>query len=188
MKHHIFYMAAGNSRRFGGNKLLFLYEGKRLFEYGLETVRAVADSRPDCDLIVVTQYGEIREYCRNRGIRAVDSPQSVHGMSYTIRAGISSIQPEAEDDMLFVVADQPKLSAATLQRLLDAGGQEKCFETASVMYRGQPGNPTRISCRFIPELLALQGDEGGRKVIRKHRCIYVEAADAQELVDIDVLP
>lgn len=37
----------------------------------------------------------------------------------------------------------------------------------------------------MPELLALKGDEGGRKVIRNHPCVYIEAESAEELYDID---
>lgn len=41
MKHrkvHMIYMAAGNSRRFQGNKLLYTISGKALYRYGLETL------------------------------------------------------------------------------------------------------------------------------------------------------
>ena len=33
--------------------------------------------------------------------------------------------------------------------------------------------------------MELRGDEGGRKVLRRHKCVYVEAGNERELEDID---
>ena len=58
MKHrkvHMIYMAAGNSRRFQGNKLLYTISGKALYRYGLETLIEVQKNYPDTTLTVVVQ-------------------------------------------------------------------------------------------------------------------------------------
>ena len=55
MKHrkvHMIYMAAGNSRRFQGNKLLYTINGKALYRYGLETLIEVQKNYPDTTLTV----------------------------------------------------------------------------------------------------------------------------------------
>ena len=36
MKLRIIYLAAGNSRRFGSNKLLHITQGKPLYQHGLD--------------------------------------------------------------------------------------------------------------------------------------------------------
>ncbi|MBR5444492.1 MAG: NTP transferase domain-containing protein, partial [Clostridia bacterium] len=36
---HILYLAAGQSRRYGSNKLLDDWNGKPLYRWGLETIR-----------------------------------------------------------------------------------------------------------------------------------------------------
>lgn len=41
--------------------------------------------------------------------------------------------------------------------------------------------------RFIPQLLSLEGDKGGRSVAKKYDCVYVDIADERELTDIDTL-
>ena len=38
MKYSLIYLAAGNSRRFGKNKLLVEWNGRPLYEYGLNTL------------------------------------------------------------------------------------------------------------------------------------------------------
>lgn len=184
MRKHILYLAGGSSRRFGENKLLYPFEGRPLYQHGLDTLQAVLEKREDCTLTVVSRYDEIREDAINRGIPAVDSPQSILGISHTIRAGISALpNVSAEDFVVFVVADQPKLSASSLERLLNCVNEDT--ETASLAYGKRVGNPALFSCKLLPELLALEGDKGGRSVIRNHRCIYVQTISETELQDID---
>ncbi len=184
MTKHILYLASGSSRRFGENKLLYDRWGKPLFRHGLDLLREVAESRTDCTLTVVSRYPEIREAARSLGVRAVDSPMSALGVSYTIRAGLEALGAVSEEDfLLFVVADQPNLTRRSLERLLEQA--RPGTEGACLCWEDQPGNPTLFSARLIPELLALEGDMGGRKVLRRHTCIQVPADSPAELWDID---
>ena len=184
MDKHIIYLAAGNSRRFGTNKLLTIYGGKPLYRHGLDMLTDLCGKRRDCSLTIVSQYPEILSYAGKKEIHAVYSPDSRKGMSYTIKAALDALDPISEEDfLLFVVADQPYLTADTLEKIL--GYAHPGTETVSAAYQGVPGNPTMFSARLGPELLALEGDEGGRKVIRRHACIYVDAAEKKEMYDID---
>ena len=56
---HIIYMAAGNSRRFGSNKLLYEWRGKKLYRYMLDALLEAAEGLPGVRVRVVTQYEEI---------------------------------------------------------------------------------------------------------------------------------
>ncbi len=184
MNKHIIYLASGSSLRFGGNKLRYELEGKPLFLHGLEMLRKVAEKREDCTLTVVSRYEAIREAAERMGVRSVNSTDSEKGVSYTIRAGISALKMEEGDYLLFVVADQPYLSGASVEKLLDlADGKTEC---ASLCFGDRPGNPALFSSSLIPELMALEGDKGGRSVLKRHTCIFVPAESAKELEDIDV--
>ncbi len=186
MHKHIIYLASGNSRRFGSNKLLYPLNGKPIFSYGLEMLSGYVHRCSDATLTVVSQYEEVRVFASALGCYTVDSPDSTKGISYTIRAGLNALQQVApEDFILFVVADQPYLTEATIDKILSYAAEGT--ETASLAYGDRPGNPTLFSARLIPELMELEGDKGGRVVIRKHNCIYVQAADERELMDIDRL-
>lgn len=184
MNKHIIYLAAGNSRRFGRNKLLAVFQGKPLYRHGLDMLSDFCKNRRDCTLTVISQYEEILEQARANGICAIPSPDSKKGMSYTMKAAINSLNNlQQEDFLLFVVADQPYLTAQTIKRLTEAAA---CgVEAASVAYGDRPGNPAMFSARLIPELLALEGDEGGRKILKNHPCIYVQVEKEQELYDVD---
>lgn len=180
----IIYLAAGNSRRFGANKLLYPYQGKPLYCHGLDLLAAFCEKRQDCSLLVVSQYEEILEQARVKGIPSVYSPDSRKGMSYTIKAAIGALENLQEEDfLLFVVADQPYLQEHTLERMLEYAVPD--VEAVSAACGEQPGNPVLFSARLVPELLALQGDQGGRKILSGHACIYVQVESQQELKDFD---
>lgn len=186
MNKHILYLAAGSGSRFGSNKLLCPLEGKPLFRHGLDTLAALVQSRRDCDLTVVSRYAPILEAARAAGARAVDSPDSARGLSFTIRAGLSALAPiPPEDFLLFAVADQPRLGQGTAARLLDAARPE--LLAAAACWEGRPGNPALFSAALLPELEALTGDQGGRLVLRRHwdRCVLIPVEDPLELADAD---
>lgn len=184
MKKHILYLASGNSRRFGKNKLLVMLGEKPLYRYGLDTLREVIAEEGDCTLTVVSQYPEIRRAAEALNIPAVDSPESTLGISHTIRAGLSALgQVENEDFILFVVADQPYLKADSVRRLLAQA--HPGTETARLYAQKRPGNPVLFSGKLLPELMALEGDCGGSAVVKKHACTPVFIEDAAEFSDID---
>ena len=160
MAKHLIYLAAGSGRRFGGNKLLYPLEGRPLFSYGLETLRRAVELRPQCSLTVVSRYPQILEASQAAGVRAVDSPQSVGGVSHTIRAALDALPPvSGEDFLFFAVADQPWLEADTLLRLVDAARPGVPGGTAA--FGERVGSPTFFSGALLPELYALTGDQGG---------------------------
>ena len=68
-----------------------MYQGKPLYRHGLDMLYRFCQERPDCFLTVVTQYPEILKQTGAMGIRSVYSPESVKGMSYTIRAVIEAL-------------------------------------------------------------------------------------------------
>ena len=61
MTLHIIYLAAGNSRRFGNNKLYHEIAGRPMFLYGLDILEQVLKETENTVLTVVTVYEEIRK-------------------------------------------------------------------------------------------------------------------------------
>lgn len=184
MNKHIIYLAAGNSSRFGANKLLQSFHGKELFRHGMDMLSSLCRRREDCSLTVISRYPEILRQARERQIRAVCSPDSGRGMSFTIKAAIRALgNVPGEDFLIFVTADQPYLREETVERLAELAGKE--VWTASVTAKGSPGSPVMFSARLIPELLRLRGDEGGRKITGKYPCVWIDVEDEKELRDID---
>ena len=104
---HIIYMAAGNSRRFGSNKLFYELDGKPMYRHLLDRLTEIKNrynkSKSDSqtiDITVVTRYREILDYCACiPDCHAVISPDSEKGISYTIKAGIMAVQEQKNTGM-----------------------------------------------------------------------------------------
>lgn len=183
---HILYLAAGNARRFGSNKLLAMLNGKPVFLYGLERLMALKECRTDCTVTVVSRTPEILTAATALGAHTVESPQSEKGISYTIRAGLASIEPlQPTDSVMFVLADQPWLTADSVNKLLDAA-QTGCF-AATAAYRETDGSPTLFSAQCLPAFQKLEGDQGGRRILKQHpeKVVRVQLQNPQELWDVD---
>lgn len=198
---HIIYMAAGNSRRFGSNKLFYELDGKSMYRHLLERLIEIKDrynklksDSPVIDITVVTRYREILDYCSCiPDCHAVLSPDSEKGISYTIKAGIMAVQEQKKTGMqdyyMFAVADQPYLKSQSVIELIDKVLENKrnMRLVFSLRCGDTVGNPCVFHSSLIPQLLSLEGDKGGRSVAKKHDCVYVNIADERELMDIDSL-
>ena len=212
---HIIYMAAGNSRRFGSNKLFYELDGKPMYRHLLDHLIEIKDrynklknaesNNTVIDITVVTRYREILDYCACiPDCHAVLSPDSEKGISYTIKAGIMAVQEqkkpektsgslhntaEPEDYYMFAVADQPYLKSQSMIKLIDKVLENKGNKRLvfSLHCGDAVGNPCVFHSSLIPQLLSLEGDKGGRSVAKKYDCVYVDIADERELMDIDTL-
>ena len=194
-------MAAGNSRRFGSNKLFYELDGKPMYRHLLERLIEIKDrynklksDSPAIDITVVTRYREILDYCSSiPDCHAVLSLDSEKGISHTIKAGIMAVQEQKKTSMqdyyMFAVADQPYLKSQSVIKLIDKvlenkGNKRLVF---SLHCGDAVGNPCVFHSSLIPQLLSLEGDKGGRSVAKKYDCVYVDIADERELMDIDSL-
>ena len=187
MAEHLILLAAGSARRFGANKLLCPVAGKPLYAHGLAALLAAAKARPAADVTVVSRTPEILAAARAAGARAVESPLSEQGLSFTIKAALDALEPLAEGDyLLFAVADQPYLTAASVAALLEKAAPPT--RGATLCFGEKVGSPTLFSASLAKDLRALEGDRGGRSVLRAlgGECLRVQAESARELEDIDL--
>lgn len=115
MKIRCVYLAAGNSRRFGKNKLFHMVGQKPMYLHLLDRLAAVAERHKELEIVVVSQYEELLQEAVGEGPRPVCdpsvekerrallagsgrlypvySPQSREGVSHSIRAGILAGMP-----------------------------------------------------------------------------------------------
>ena len=187
MAEHLILLAAGSARRFGSNKLLRPLNGKPLYAHGLAALLAATKMRPAADVTVVSRTPEILAAARAAGAKAVESPVSEQGLSFTIKAALDALEPLAEGDyLLFAVADQPYLTAASVAALLEKAAPPT--RGATLCFGEKVGSPTLFSASLAKDLRALEGDRGGRSVLRAlgGECLRVQAESARELEDIDL--
>lgn len=189
------YLAAGNSRRFlingkQTNKLLQPVAGKPMYQYGLEQLKFVHAHIEESDIYVVTQYPEIYDACReDPDLTPIYSQESRKGISHSIRKALETAEADGENACyVFLAADQPFVRAATIEKFI-RGFLGSGKKLGTVMCGNIPGNPT-IFCRdYAEELKSLEGDQGGRKILKKYPDdVFEFQVDVQkEQQDVDTL-
>lgn len=170
-------LAAGLSTRMGENKLRLPFRGKPLLQHTIDLVAGLALS----SVILVSREPTIA------GMRIPDSFHVVFnfdpsgGQSASMRLGLVSACGEG---FLFFQGDQPLLDRPTVDSIL---GQADHESIVVPMHDGIPGNPVFFPACYKDELMAVEGDRGGRSVRDRHpeACRHVNVARPEPLWDVD---
>jgi molybdenum cofactor cytidylyltransferase len=152
-------LAAGGSRRFGSPKQLLPYGDATLLDHVLATAR-------DCDFdqllcVIGGSAGEIRRRVDLNGATVVENQSFGEGCSSSIAASLTAVDPEA-DVLVLMLADQPGVTAATVQTLIDRRGEAKL---AACAYENGRGHPLAFAREMFDELAVLHGDRGVWKLL-----------------------
>jgi molybdenum cofactor cytidylyltransferase len=186
-------LAGGMSRRMGVPKQLLRIEGKSLLEHTLANVRASAVH----EIILVLGFAadEIEKEISPLGLKITRNESYQQGMGTSLRTGLAAVDPQSTA-ALIILADQPFVRPATLDRLIEFHESFK-RETAKPesarpqivipTYRGFRGNPVLLDRTVFPEVRGLSGDVGCRAIFGDHtEGIYrFPVDDAGILLDID---
>ena len=86
---------------------------------------------------------------------------------------------------MVALSDQPLVDTGTYNRLIEAAaGSEKGIVVP--VYRGKRGNPIILSAAYRGELMSLEGDVGGREVVKEHPGDVLEFAVSCQGVVINI--
>jgi molybdenum cofactor cytidylyltransferase len=178
-------LAAGASSRLGQPKQLLDLAGEPLLRH---TVRNALTSNLDRVVLVLgARAAEIDEAVGYLGQRIVVNPVHNEGQSTSLKLGLESIDSES-DAVLFLLGDQPGVTPAIINALIER------FEASNARivharYQNGPGNPALFARSLFPDLLAIDGDEGARSVIRRHRADidFADFLDRAIPQDVDTL-
>lgn len=184
-------LAAGNSRRFGANKLLYEIDGIPMYKRSLSCLFNVQEEILKrrgifCPVTVVTQYKEIGETAEKLGAKVCYNQNPEEGISSSLKIGLYA-NKEA-DFCLFTVADQPWLTWESVMGLLEVfWGTSKGL--ACMQNGDKKGNPCIFAKKYYEELFSLTGDVGGKKILKAHPAdvaVY-QVKQGKELEDIDYM-
>ncbi|HEX7155473.1 MAG TPA: nucleotidyltransferase family protein [Thermoanaerobaculia bacterium] len=166
-------LAAGTSSRLGRPKQLLSYGGQTLIRHA---ARTAIDSGAD-ETIVVVPPGRFGAELEGLDVQVVENWSFHLGVSTSIRAGVVAA---GHARLLFTLVDQPLVTPVHLRSLIES--KEPIVATG---YSGTAGVPVIFAPRYIPQLLALNGDRGARGIIAGH-ANDVELVDFPDAaVDID---
>lgn len=173
-------LAAGNSIRYGKNKLFARIGGKTLIERAFAAVPA--DQL--CAVAVVTQYERVAALAESRGFTHIINRHPERGQSHSVSLGTAALKDTC-DGILYLVADQPWLKRESVSRMLDLFCDHP-DSIVSMSSSGRRGNPCVFPKAYFDELCLLSGDRGGRAVIERHMDhLVLFEVDKTELTDVD---
>jgi len=177
-------LAAGGGVRFGGAKLTAPWRGRALIDGALDAalaapVRSVwlvtgADPR-------VIRVGAVRQDERLNFVHARDHAL---GMAASLRAGLATLPPDTAAAFVFL-GDMPLIPRGIPARLAKTLGGS--ILASAPVCGGRRGHPVLFTAKLFPSLAALEGDEGGRRILEPlgSRLALVETDDAGVLFDVD---
>jgi molybdenum cofactor cytidylyltransferase len=179
-------LASGMSRRLGGaNKLLLPVAGEPL-------VRRVAAAYLGAGLkpvlaVVGHQAGDVGEALRGLDIEIAQNPNYKEGQSRALVRGVAAL-PATAVGAVIGVGDQPYLSAEIIVCLL-AKFRSEPVPVVAPRYGGRRGNPALFASSLFAELMAVEGDRGGRGVLEAHAAevAWVDFEDPRPAIDVDTI-
>jgi molybdenum cofactor cytidylyltransferase len=154
-------LAAGQSTRFGRQKLLELWNGEPLVR---KAARGLLDAGLRPVIAVISSDPRLVGALAGLSVMTVENAHPEEGISSSIAIGVRAL-PDAADAALISVADQPYLTAEAIEELVKAFSPGRIIVPRWGEHRG---NPPVFDRRFFPELMALDGDAGGQGVIAGH--------------------
>jgi molybdenum cofactor cytidylyltransferase len=172
-------LAAGNSSRFNGDKLLApMHDGRAM----LTTVmhRLLPLSCPIVIVVRTSNTGLIALCERHRWqYRSVD--ESAPSMSVSVRKAAQIASEYDWHSMLLCLGDMPEVVTDTLKTM----AAQTVLSRPS--YKGCGGHPVLFPRQYFAEFGQLTGDVGARAILQRHRdCLkLIEVNDSGVLLDID---
>ena len=178
-------LAAGRSSRMApANKLLVEVDGVAMARRAVDA--ALASQTVATVVVLGNDAASVRRVLDGCQATIVDNPDFAAGLSSSLRAGVAAL-PADLDGVLVLLGDMPRVTPAHLDRLIAAfappEGRAICIPT----HRAKRGNPILWDARFLPEMRALDGDQGARGLIGRHadQVCEVEMPDDGVLLDVD---
>jgi molybdenum cofactor cytidylyltransferase len=185
-------LAAGASRRFGSDKLLYpltLRGATRplaahsllpwLEMFGKVTVVVRPGAETFCSAIETALGGT-----RSAQINWIECADAAQGMAASLVSGVRANRNAT--GWLIGLADMPAVPMAAIAGVRDALSEGAALAAPS--HTGRRGHPVGFASHYYDQLLDLQGDNGARRLLERDstRVFEVNIDDAGILADIDI--
>ncbi|NOZ78988.1 MAG: nucleotidyltransferase family protein [Acidobacteria bacterium] len=160
-------LAAGQSRRMGRNKLLLPFGDVPLVAHGLAALASSSVHPVVC--VLGWQAGAVRKAVEgvfpDGRVTFVVNRRFGEGRSTSIQAGLAAL-PDGAKAALFLPADVPLVRAKDVDAVADRYRRTAATIVVAVGRCGELSHPVLFARACFPELMALVGDVGGRRLIR----------------------
>ena len=151
-------LAAGNSHRFGSNKLLHKLNGQTMLSI---TAKNLKSSLPDSIAILRPGDQQLKKILTNEGLTVIECEHANNGMGASLACGIKATMDAGA--WLIVLADMPFIQPATINKVVNA--MKTGASIATPEYAGRRGHTVGFSQKYKHLLAALDSDQGARDIL-----------------------
>ncbi len=172
--------AAGLGSRFDGptHKLAQPFGGSTVL--GSTVRHAIGSQLPV--LVVTTEplAAQVSQWLATRDIVVLAPGEAARGMAHSIAIGVSE-RPGAPG-WLVLPGDMPLVRTDSILAVATALEHDPIV---FAQHRGRRGHPVGFAAELYSELIALDGDDGARRLLARYPSQAVELDDEGVLVDVD---
>jgi len=173
-------LAAGAATRLGAWKQTAVWRGVPLVGHVVRAARG--GGLAPIVVVIGAAAAAVRRALEGEPVTFVENPRWAEGQSSSVDAGLAAVEARCEA-AVFLLADMPRVSAATIERLRQT--HRSCMASiVAPVAAGRRGNPVLFDRRTFPALHALAGDEGGRSLLARFEWTPVEV-DPSEFFEVD---
>lgn len=181
----VIIVAAGSSSRLGQPKQLLVVNGEPLLR---RAIRIASEAGASLVVVVLGAYRERIEKQIDFGSAIViGNDEWEEGMGSSFRAGVRAVQDRCADasGFLLMICDQPRVTAEHLMRMMEAFERGHGAVVVASFYGDARGTPALFPRDAAPDLLALRGDRGARRLLTRSPWPVIEIALEGGETDID---
>jgi molybdenum cofactor cytidylyltransferase len=173
-------LASGLSKRMKRDKLLIELNEKPIIEY---VIKAAVRSNLD-HVILVYRKEIVKVIAKKYKVDTIYNDNAHLGQSQAIKLGVS--KSHKDSSLMFLMGDQPFVNSELINKLILKYKKNK-LPILVPYYNGNRGMPNIFGPIYRKELLKVEGDAGGREILKRdHLKIHrVDIVDRKLGIDID---
>ena len=174
-------LAAGQSTRFGSNKLLHqLNDGTPMV---LASARHLHNVLPQTIAVVEDANNDVATLLKQDGVQVIENPLASKGLGTSIACGVA-YNPDAQG-WVIALADMPYIPEDIIQAVVT--GLEQGSDIIAPVYKNLRGHPVGFSVRYAQALMHLHSDEGAHSILQANSdsLELIETTERGVIVDID---
>lgn len=182
----IILLAAGASSRLGQPKQLLVLNNITLIRKSAKV--AVGTGFAPIAVVLGAHKEKMQAEIKDLPVAVIENDAWQEGMGTSVKAGMQallSLSPNAKA-VILLLCDQPFVTTPLLQNLAQEYQNSGKLIIAS-QYGETLGVPALFDRQFFFQLTALRGDEGARKIIRKHAAVVGSISFEEGKYDIDTM-
>lgn len=169
-------LAAGESKRFGSQKLIYPYKGKPLLQWTIDTVSALKAK----GFVVISENVDL-SLINFKTLKVLVNKRVDLGLSESVK--IALLEAKGKDGIMIFLGDMPKISLNLAEKVFEMAGEKIVFP----IYNKVKGFPVYIPSKYFDEAMKIEGDKGLRDLLISKSDIMTFEWGEECIFDVDFL-